>query len=114
MIFELSHKERPGDRQTLNPYADKTHYDHKIVAAAKDFLCNKFGFKYHGVLFIDGRTISFIESRNEAAVRRCIKIGTPIFAKLTGSEYEDIQVKVINNDDCEKRLSEIRDILEEA
>lgn len=93
MLFEISHLERPCDQKLLNPYIYKDKKQFSILEAAKDFLCNKFSFKYHGAFFREGRTISLIEAPSEKSVWKCIRMGTPIFAKLTGYPYEDIRVE---------------------
>ena len=93
MLFEISHKERPCDQGILNPYIFKDKKQFSILEAAKDFLCNKFSFKYHGAFFLEGRTISLIEAPSEKIVWKCIRMGTPIFAKLTGYPYDDIRVE---------------------
>ncbi len=102
MIYEISHIERPIDQRILNPYKTKTKKENRILTAAKDFLCSRFGFEFLGVVFKNGRTITFIEAPNKKCIEKCIKIGTPIFEKLTGCPYEDIQFKEYNP--CEKSL----------
>ena len=105
MIVAISHKERERDQRLHLPHEKKTKMDFYILEKAKEFLENKFGFKYLGVIIKDGRTISYIEAPNLNIVEKCVKIGTPIFAQLT-EPYEDIQVKEVDEVDCQDKLNQ--------
>ena len=105
MIVAISHKERGRDQRLHLPHEKKTKMDFYILEKAKEFLENKFGFKYLGVIIKDGRTISYIEAPNLNIVKKCVEIGTPIFSQLTET-YEDIQVKEVAGFDCQDKLEQ--------
>ena len=110
MLIEVSHKERRQDRGTLNPYHESTERDNLVISKAKSFIETRFKFKYLGAYFIKGRTISIIEAPSLRAVRMMVKIGTPIFTKLTGEPYEDIRVDEINSDAL-RTLDKMKEII---
>ena len=113
MYFEIVHKTRECDQAIISQVPSENPLINKIKIKSVDFIQKRFKFKFMGSYISEGYTVVIIEAPSEDAVKKMVKIGTPIFTKLTGEKFEELTIREACFHCFDKFTPEIKEKLEE-
>jgi len=98
MVVVVSHKEREIDSSIFALKRKQNRLIERIQEEAFRFIEQRFGMRYLGRHILKGRTFAVVEAGSVEDVERMVRIGTPVFAKLTGCPFEDIRVETVGHE----------------